>query len=283
MLLNPLDYTYKYFHQSRGGEGDSGAIYLAMPKCKKEVLCPVLVKSYSVADAINEYVGCNIGQKLGIYTPCAWLFRSDIVEINNRINFSQAVGIEYLEGFDDRKISSYENEEQLVQAIKGKLLHLIMFERDSVESLGLYQGKVYAYDFAESMYPFDADRNMPIRFAYPGKHGKIILNDYELRQETEPRKAIRSYIKKLIDTGVSKELIVKIYADLRENMLKAYGENEFFDLVIEVAEVFSTFSGVFVNNLLQSIYNLLLDFPDPVGREVESYLNDDNVIIVQKT
>ena len=54
MVLNPKDYTYQYFHQPRGDEGDSGIIHLATPK--KQGLCQILIRDYKVSDAINEFI-----------------------------------------------------------------------------------------------------------------------------------------------------------------------------------------------------------------------------------
>ncbi len=146
MLLDPKDYTYQYFHQPRGDEGDSGIIHLATPK--KQGLCQILIKDYKVSDAINEFIGCNIGQRIGVNTPKAWLFKARKQQSYAPINFTQAVGVEYLEGFDEEKGRSFETEELTAQTIRAELLHILMRETDQ-RSVAYCNGKIYAFDFAD--------------------------------------------------------------------------------------------------------------------------------------
>ena len=275
MLLNPKDYTYQYFHQPRGDEGDSGIIHLATPK--KQGLCQILIKDYKVSDAINEFIGCNIGQRIGVNTPKAWLFKARKQQSYTPINFNRAVGVEYLEEFDEEKGRSFETDELTAQTIRAELLHILMRETDQ-RSVAQCKGKVYAFDFADGMYwtiigeeilAFFSKWQVGNGFT---KYQKLILN-----QEVSARREMRQYFNNLIEKGISAELVYTTYSELRDNTISVVEKDGFADLVQEIRDVFSESIACFVKELIGAVCNTLIDFPFPEG---EYFRTSDGVLVM---
>ena len=275
MLLNPKDYTYQYFHQPRGDEGDSGIIHLATPK--KQGLCKILIKDYKVSDDINEFIGCNIGQRIGVNTPKAWLFKAKKQQSYASINFTRAVGVEYLEGFDEEKGRPFETDELTVQTIRAELLHILMRETDQ-RSVAQCNGKVYAFDFADGMYwtiigeeilAFFSEWQVGNGFT---KYQKLILN-----QEVSARREMRQYFNKLIEKVISAELVYTTYSELRDNIISVVEKDGFADLVQEIRDVFSESIACFVKELIGAVCNTLIDFPLPEG---EYSRTSDGVLVM---
>ena len=278
MLLNPKDYTYQYFHQPRGDEGDSGIIHLATPK--KQGLCQILIKDYKVSDAINEFIGCNIGQRIGVNTPKAWLFKARKQQSYAPINFNRAVGVEYLEyleEFDEEKGGSFETDELTAQTIRAELLHILMRETDQ-RSVAQCKGKVYAFDFADGMYwtiigeeilAFFSKWQVGNGFT---KYQKLILN-----QEVSARREMRQYFNNLIEKGISAELVYTTYSELRDNIISVVEKDGFADLVQEIRDVFSESIACFVKELIGAVCNTLIDFPLPEG---EYFRTSDGVLVM---
>ena len=198
MLQNPSDYKFTKYKQSRG-DGDSGQIHIGRPL--RENLCTILVKDYKVSDAINEFIGCNIGQRIGVNTPQAWLFDPDKSFSRSRIRFDRAVCIEYLDGMDESIGGSYDTEELARQTIQGNLLHCLMKEEDQY-SLARYKEKVYAFDFATSLYLEAGMKGLPPAFtSIKMPNGLTVSDDLALRTESRIRKNIARYINSLEDKG----------------------------------------------------------------------------------
>ena len=259
MLLNPKDFTYEYFHQPRGEDGFSEAIYLGTP-CKDE-LCPILIKSAYYSDAINEFIGCNIGQRIGVNTPKAWLFNPKGTSKQSKINFYRAVGIEYLEGFNEGdENGSFENEELAKQTIKGKIFHLLMGDYDN-RSLALCNGKIYAYDFADGMYP----KGMGIKlisdfFTKRNKHGFTEYEHRMMAHEEFARGEIRAYRYGLRNERDQMDLWPVVYTELRDSLMKEYEKNGFEDLIMEIRTVFSEDAAMYVRDLIKSTLSMMEDF-----------------------
>lgn len=277
MLLNPADYTYQYFNQPRGTDGLSGPIHIAYPL--KDGFCTVLVKDHSIRDAINEYLGCNIGQKIGVNTPRAWLFKAKNSRAKVKIRFSQAVGIEYLDGFDDHNPGLYETEEKTIQMIKGKLLHIMMGEYDRKASLACFNGKIYAFDFAMGMYE-ESFGNGFLEFLknVPAENGFTWYEKTILKHEVDSRRALVNLLEGSLQNGVPWKAISIAYSEVRDNMMRAYAENRFEDLVLEIEEVFSDSAGRYARALIDSTYNMIVDLP---MREGEYYKTEDGVLLAK--
>ena len=170
MLLEPNDYRYKKLKQPRGN-GDSGQIYIGMPQ--KEKLCTILIKDYLVSDAINEFIACNIGLKMGINTPRAWLFtQEESPSTRSQIRFYRAVAIEYLDGLDEGIGGSYETEELARQTIQGHLLHYLLKEDDQISLGDMVPHSTFTYDSMTGAWVPD-----PIKEYPPTDYRRII--DYD--------------------------------------------------------------------------------------------------------
>lgn len=277
MLLNPMDYRYKQYKQSRKEIGDSGVIHIAHPS--RENLCTLLIKDFSTADAINEFLGCNIGQRIGVNTPRAWLFNKPMEYVNSKINFKCAVGIEYLDGLDDGDVRPFETEETTIQAVKGTFLHIILGEEDG-KAIARYNGKIYAIDFAECMYSAlwgnelsDALREMP------SKDGFTLYEKELFGQEVSPYKEMKLEIRRLLKNGVSKGTITAVYSDMRERYMECYNANGFDDLVREIGESFTEHAARYAKDLLSATYNMIVDIPT-IG--VQYFQTKDRVIVMTK-
>ena len=263
MLLNPHDYSYEYFHQQRGEDGDSGAIHIGTPN--KDGLCTILVKDYNISDAINEFVGCNLGQRIGVYTPKAWLFNAKKSQKKTPINFAHAVGIEYLEGFVEQKGRSFDTEEMAVQTIRAELLHIILRDTDQ-HSCALCNGMIYAFDFADGVYwdnmgdqLLDFFKEWSVGDGFT-KYQKIILD-----QEVRARQELREYFHCLIEQGVPRELVYSVYSEMRENIIHNMGNDGFSDLLQDIRDVFTDNVARFVREIVGAVANTLIDFPVPEG------------------
>lgn len=256
MLLKPNDYGYKKLRQSRGN-GDSGQIYIGTPR--RENLCTIIVKDYMVSDAINEFIACNIGQKMGINTPRAWLFSQiEIPTTRSRIRFDRAVAIEYLDGMDENVGSSYETEELARQTIQGHLLHYLMKEEDQI-SLAWYKGKIYAFDFAASLYLQARIKNLPLEFTSIKQPNGLTFSDvFVLRAETSIRRDVVGYINSLERRGISDELAVAVYEDFKRRFLTIYNREGFSDLLYEIEMVFSKEAANYVKDLIGSMQQALV-------------------------
>ena len=278
MLLNPDDYSYQYFKQPRGDDGDSGRIHLAMPK--KPGLCQILVKDYKASDAINEFVACNIGQRIGINTPKAWLFKAKKTNrtINtDPINFARAVGIEYLEGFDERKGGSFATEDLTVQTIWAELLHILMRETDQ-RSIAQCNGKIYAFDFADGMYwQINNEKVLGLFKEWIVGNGFTKYQRLILDQEVLARREMRQYFHNLIQKGIPGELVYKTYSELRDNIMSVAEKDGFADLVQEIQDVFSESIACFVKELIGAVCNTMIDFLLPEG---EYYRTSDGVLVM---
>lgn len=256
MLLKPNDYKYKKLRQSRGN-GDSGQIYIGTPQ--KEKLCTILIKDFLVSDAINEFIACNIGLKMGINTPRAWLFtQEEIPSTRSQIRFDRAVAIEYLDGLDEGIGGSYEKEELARQTIQGHLLHYLMKEDDQI-SLARYDGKVYAFDFATSLYLQAGRKDLPSQFTdLKLPNGLTISEELVLRTETHIRRDIARYINSLESIGISDELAIAVYEDFKGRFLTIYNRKGFDDLLYEIEMVFSTEASNYVESLIGSMQQALV-------------------------
>lgn len=249
MLLNPGDFKYEYYKQSRGHDGDSGPLYLGTPISDNN-LKPVLVKSYLVSDAINEYIGCNLGQRIGINTPQAWLFRPDTETTITGIDFTKAVGIEYLEGLDEKSGRFFDNHELTVQTIKWIMLHKLMGE-DDTDAIAFHDGKVYAFDFASGMYPQFFGASIPEMVTSPKSGNGLSLLDRILHGFKE---SVFNSLRKmdlepnLID--VSEQLFLKAFLDIQSRFIEEYNKNGFADMLEEVETVFSKDSTKTVGDFL---------------------------------
>lgn len=275
MLLNPKDYSYQYFRQPRGDEGDSGVIHLGTPK--KQGLCQILIKDYKVSDAINEFIGCNIGQRIGINTPKAWLFKAKRQQSYAPINFTQAVGIEYLQEFDEEKGRSFETEELTAQTIRAELLHILMRDTDQW-SVAQCNGKIYAFDFADGMY-LDIIREEVLAFYIKWQVGNGFTKYQKsiLHQEMTARREMRQYFHNLIEKGIPRELVYTTYSELRDNIISVIENDGFADLVQEIQDVFSESIARFVKELIGAFCNTLIDFPLPEG---EYFRTRDGVLVM---
>ena len=258
MLLNPNDYRYMYFqqHRAHGGEGDSESIYLGTPK--KPGLSKVLVKSHLESDAINEYLACNVGQKLGINTPKAWLFRSGTGRTEKEINFNQAVGIEYLEGFNDKIGGSYDTEELAVQTIRGKLLHILMNEKEAY-SLGRYQGKIYAYDFAEGLFHAAAGREFsPLMFLGTKYVGIDKYISHIMIVEDNIRRKIQEFADAIEEYEIASMVFQQTYEVVKNKYVELFNGESFIDLIREIDQVYGENACVYAYHLLTASYYALL-------------------------
>lgn len=275
MLLNPKDYTYEYFNQPRGEDGDSGAIYIGTPK--KAGLCAILVKDYNISDAINEFVGCNVGQRIGVNTPRAWLFKAERPSRNVPINFVHAVGIEFLENFDEQKGRSFETEELTAQTIRAELLHILFRDTDQ-HSLAHCNGKIYAFDLADGVY-WDNMNDQLLSFFNEWSVGNG-FNKYQrmiLDQETSARLEMRQYFHNLIEEGIAGELVYSVYSEMREKIISVIEEDGFSDLVEDVRKAFSDGVACFVREIIGAVGNTLIDFPLPEG---EYFRTRDGVLVM---
>ena len=256
MLLNPSDYSYKRFKQSRGN-GDSGQIYIGTPR--RENLCTVIIKDYMVSDAINEYVACNIGQKMEINTPRAWLFKQEQFPTKRAsIRFDRAVAIEYLDGLDNSLGGSYETAELARQTIQGHLLHYLMKEEDQI-SLARYEGKVYAFDFATSLYLQARMKTLPFEFTnIKMPNGLTYSDELVLRTESNIRKGIARYINSLEKRGVADKLVISAYEDFKTRFLDCFNDDRFADIIYEIKVVFSEDASKYVEALIGSMQQALV-------------------------
>ena len=264
MLLNPNDYEYEYFQQNRGVDGRSGPLYLGTPKRKG--LCPILVKSERMSDAINEYLACNIGLRIGVNVPKAWLFDPKIAANDNRINFLKAVAIEYHEDFDEISKIDTESEELAIQMIKGGLLHSLMNEEDRF-SLAKSNGKVYAFDFAISLIPegWGGDTWWNILFPIDKHHIAEICRE-------EPKRHVWIYLKNCYEK-MSEDLVYTTFIVFKGDFMDEYDRDGFSDLLENVSHVFSKEAADFAKSLLQSVYDALtslwINTPSDVKKEKE--------------
>ena len=275
MLLNPMEYKYKRYKQSRKEIGDSGVIHIARPL--RENFCTLLIKDFSTADAINEFLGCNIGQRIGVNTPRAWLFNNDKGYVNSKINFSCAVGIEYLDGLDDEDVRPFETEATTIQAVQGKFLHIILGEEDG-KAIARHNGRIYAIDFAECMFSgLWGNEVSDVLREMPGQKGFTLYERELFEQEVDPYKEMRSEIHWLLKKGVSKETITAVYSDIREKYMKCYNGNEFDDLVREIGESFTEYAARYAKDLLRATYNMIVDIPTTEG---EYFQTKDGVIVM---
>lgn len=256
MLLNPADYEFEYYHQARDYEGDSGPIHMGIPK--RNDLCRILVKDSYVSDAINEYIACNIGQRIGVNTPRAWLFEQDVTKGETEIQFDRAVAIEYLEGLDDSVKGSYDTEDLAVQTIEGILLHLLMTEQDG-KSLARYNGKVYAYDFATSLYHQFIGKNLPDRFyTQVNSNGLYLYEDHIIGKENLIRKSIRDYFEFMEKIDLPDHFVERVYEGVKDRFVEVYNHNGFQDMIQEIGLVFSEEAALFVEYLLASMDHALV-------------------------
>ena len=246
MLLDCCDYEYSYYRQARGRDGLSGKIYLGKPL--KRGLKPILVKSSHRTEAINEYVECNLGRRIGVNTPQAWLFEVNEPLPGLDIDFTHAVGIEYLEGLQDTNIGSFETEELAVQTIKGVLLHALMGEEDNV-SLGLWNGKIYAFDFAEGNY---SDWDM---YFTPEGYEDVRFNGFKppqlniLNKVSSIRKNIDQYLRRLDEFGVTWKIVADTHGEFRRDYLEFYGRRGFTDMIQEIECVYTPRLAKYIDDL----------------------------------
>ena len=277
MLLNPADYTYQYFKQPRGTDGLSGPIHIAYPL--KDGLCTILVKDHSEQDAINEFLGCNIGQRIGVNTPRAWLFKSDNFPGNIGVNFSQAVGIEYFEGFDERHLGLYETEEKTIQTIKARIFRVLINDSDKAQ-LACWNGNIYTFDFAGGMYEEEYGHGfLDISKYIPTKNGFTMYDNLILGHERNSRSHLMDLFLELRASKVFRGAINIAYSQMRDAMMKIYAENRFEDLVLEIGKVFSDSAARYAGALIDSTYNMIVDLP---VREGEYYKTQDGTILVKE-
>lgn len=253
MQLNPNDYNYEIFRQNRG-EGDSKTIYKGKPKRKG--LATILVKDIDRQTAINEFLGCNIGQYINVNTPRAWLFRQDIEPIDPRISFEHAVAIEFLDGFIPfpDKNNCDGNKEQKHQWLKCLFLHTMMNETDKYDC-AFCNGKVYAFDFQSSLYPY-GNKIEAYMYAWrklgeacKGPNGFSEYEWYMLGREIFARKGTNIEIK--LQTEKYGDLIPDAFMEFREDFMRAYNKSEGFkELVSEIGDVFLPENAIFVEDLL---------------------------------
>ena len=238
MLLNSNEYTYTRFKQARGHDGDSGKIYLGTPV--KTGLVPILVKSTFYNDAINEYIGCNLGQNMGINTPRAWLFDPEFNKKISGIDFKKAVAVEYLDGLVDCTASYEPN--YYKQTMNGEMLHLLLGEADGI-SHGLYQGQMYTFDFATSLYPEAFHNTRPVLnplFYTRLDNGFLLYRHISLGEETYSRRQLLRYVESLVIPGIFSEEIISIYEDFKKRFLEYYDTEGYMDLIEELELVFSS-------------------------------------------
>ena len=231
MLLDPNDYDYRYFKQKRGKEGDSGLIYFGKPKLKE--LCPILVKSYDLTDAINEYIGCNVARRIGVNAPRAWLFERWYPDFD-KLDFEKAVAIEYLDFSKESGDEFDDNEKLAKQSIKCAIFHRLMYEREDT-SYAIVNGDVFTFDFANGMLPqyFVGTNNSEKRYNGFTKLGYEIM-----KWQHDSRKNAIDYLKKKEAQGEYKGLATSAYMELRERFIEEYNNNEFLDLIADILEAF---------------------------------------------
>lgn len=258
MLLNPKDFHYDYFHQKRG-DGLSGAIHIGTPKTNG--FCRVLVKDLYASDAINEYLGCNIGQRIGVNTPRAWLFKPPYSKKKIAgIDFSHAVGIEYLENLGATHIESYENKESTVQTIQGRLLHILMDEGDVI-SFADSMNRVYTFDFADGLFPpnFEKCIGTPVMYMrFSEDSDEMYYERIISGVERSVRDDMRWYLEDLKEEGISEEIVDFAFSSFKERFMSEYVKNQFSDLFQDIEVVFSGEVAVFTTALLKSAYNAMI-------------------------
>ena len=263
MLLNPNDFKFEYYQQERG-EGLSGSLYLGTPK--REGLCPILVKSARMSDAINEYLACNIGLRIGVSTSRAWLFDPKIKAKEKLVNFHKAVAIEFHEDFDVKSPIDTENDAIAIQVIKGVLLHLLMNEEDRT-ALAQSGGKVYAFDFAISLIPKDWGEDTIWNRIFPINKLRIA----KMRRE-EPKTTIWGYLREKYKQ-LPEDLVYTTFIVFRSDFMDEYERNGFSDLLENIRYVFSEEASDFAKCLLQSVHaalnSLWVNTPSDVQREKE--------------
>ena len=249
MLLTPSEYDYSYFHQPRGKEGGSGPIYKGTPL--KAELCPVLVKSVNVATAINEFIGCGIGKRLGVNVPRAWLFRTDTDYYHDGIDFACAVGVEFLPGLEEKTGDLFANDEIAAQTIRANLLHRLVTDRDNF-NYGLYNGKVYTFDFAISFYPEHYTVNVvkAIKQAIDPDTGFDFYRRDTVGHEDDARRDMHKLVFGLQNENISDDLVAKVYSDMRDRMMAEYNKDQFSDLVADVEAAYSSHEAQVVRDRL---------------------------------
>ena len=253
MLLNPNDFAYEYFHQPRGKDGDSGPLYMGKPRFPGQR--PILVKSSDPTDAINEFIGCNVGQRIGVNTPQAWLFKPCKADFD-KICFGTAVAIEYLEGLDEKKGDLSDSEELAVQVIKCEFLHRLIFERDGLSYARVHE-KVYAFDFAEGM----LSQYIPSKDnSYRLENGFTPYRWMLMNWEHESRKQNMKYLTEMSNKGGYGDLAATVYMELREKFIELYNKDGFSDLVQDIKGAFTDYAAELAKEMIDAMQQSLVSF-----------------------
>ena len=281
MLLDPSNYLYSYFKQNRktGDEGgESGRIYLGEPI--REGLCPVLVKSHIVSDAVNELVACTIGPLIGVNTPRAWLFDPELAVEFEEINFDHAIGIEYLDGLTDEDAVKPESMGEQKQLIRGEILHFLLGQGDD-SSFARCNGKIYTFDFTTSLYPQSNDLRLPKYLQAKGdREGFYVYEELLLDKKLYAQKDIYRFFNDLRKEGIPDDIIIEVYSDMRDKMMKAYAETDRFgDMIRDIYYVFGAEVATFIHWLVGAMYNAIVDIPELQGDSIEYLKTEDGVII----
>lgn len=254
MLLNPKDFTFK---ELKGFEGMSGTKYLGTPK-DPEDSPRILVKCNYTSDMpINEYVGCNLGRMIGVNTPRAWLF---VDSTKGRINFHNAVAIEYLDGLDEKWRHHYDTEEYAIQTIQSDILHILMNDSDVIRPPAYFQGKLYAYDFGEGLFPDLAMAKTDILVGDCLKRDNGFTRNQWTREvlEDKIRRRLRQYIKR--DHPVEKELVIRVYLDMRDKYITVCKNKGLNDMLREIAVAYSNDISEWMNNYLHAMQMAYFSF-----------------------
>ena len=159
-------------------------------------------------------------------------------------------GLKELRELPDFQISSIDDEELIVQCVEGRLLHILLGEEDG-ESLAMCKGKIYAIDFAMGLYPNEVGKSIPpIAKEIECDDGFTLYNHVVLDREDFIRKQLKEMRGMLQNIGISDELFVNTYMDLRERFMQAYNEKSLSDLTDEIREAFSEDAADYATDLL---------------------------------
>lgn len=139
-ILNPSDFTFIAFHDSRNELGRSGQLLLATGKPgTASANMKLLVKHEYATDVPNEFVAGYIAGHLGFINPKVYLFRPC-----NR--FQYAVGIEYMDRLEPCNLTEL-TDAQEVDLIHQVSLNALVCQEDIMQ-MNLWNGHVVSYDFA---------------------------------------------------------------------------------------------------------------------------------------
>lgn len=117
--------------------GSSGALYLGTaPDGKK-----YLVKHTYPHNASNEYTACWLAEKIGAYTPKAYLLSAD-----KRFASPYAVALEFIEGLAPFEKDAVPNKSDLISQFA---LNILIYT-DDILQLNRVGSRIVSYDFSES-------------------------------------------------------------------------------------------------------------------------------------